>query len=181
MPVLVKDIMTKPVITINYNKNIKDAARLIRKRKKGALIVTKKRKPIGIITCDDIVYKVVAKDIKPSTVKVIDIMSEPLVSITPESSCVEAARKMRRNGIKRLPVVKSGKLIGIISLTDISTVIPEFTEYLEERLKMKEQPAQPKEGETTSGICDSCGEYSENLKYVNGQWLCETCRDELEE
>lgn len=179
MPVLVKDIMSKPVVTISYLKSAREAGRIMRRTRKGALIVVKRGKPIGIITADDLVYKVVGENKKPSLTKVNKIMSKPLITIRPNETCSEAARKMRRNGIKRLPVVDRGKLVGIISITDIATVIPDVTEYLEERLKMREQPTQPKEL-ITSGICESCGVYSENLQNVNGLWICENCRDELE-
>jgi len=72
MPVYVKDIMVKPVKTIDYNKTIKDTAALMKKYGKGSLIVVKNKKPVGIITADDIVYKIVAKNIKPSSAKVKD-------------------------------------------------------------------------------------------------------------
>lgn len=179
MPIYVKDIMVKPVKTIDYNKKVKDAAALMKKYGKGSLIVVKNKKPIGIITADDIVYKIVAKNIKPDSVKVKDVMSSPLITTTPDTTCVDAAKKMRRNNIKRLPVVDKGKLVGIISIDDIAVALPEFTQYLEERLESTKEPLEIKE-EVTSGICESCGDYSEDLRLVNGEWLCEPCRDELE-
>jgi CBS domain-containing protein len=179
MPVYVKDLMVSPVKTIDYKKTVKDAGKLMKKYGKGSLIVTKNKKPIGIITADDIVYKIVASNIKPSTVKVKDLMSSPLIAVTPDSTCADAAKKMRRNNIKRLPVVDKSRLVGIVSLDDIATTIPEFTQYLEERLEGTKEPFEIKE-EVTSGICDSCGIFSEDLKLVNDKWLCETCRDDLE-
>jgi formylmethanofuran dehydrogenase subunit E len=50
---------------------------------------------------------------------------------------------------------------------------------LEYRLKMRERPFEIKE-EFTSGICDSCGNYNDDLKNINDQWLCESCREEME-
>jgi CBS domain-containing protein len=178
MPIYVKDIMVKPVKTINYNKTVRDAAALMKKYGKGSLIVVKNKKPIGIITADDIIHKIVAKNIKPTSIKVKDVMSSPLITITSDSTCVDAAKKMRRNNVKRLPVVDNGKLVGIVSLDDIAVAVPEFTQYLEERLESTKEPLEIKE-EITSGICESCGEYSEELKLVNGEWLCESCREDL--
>ncbi len=178
MPIYVKDIMAKPVKTIDYNKTIKDAATLMKKYGKGSLIVVKNKKPVGIITADDIIHKIVAKNIKPTSIKVKQVMSSPLITITPDSTCVDAAKKMRRNNIKRLPVVDGGKLVGVVSLDDIAVAVPEFTQYLEERLETTKEPLEIKE-EVTSGICESCGEYSEELKLFNGEWLCETCREDL--
>lgn len=180
MPVLVKDVMIKPVVTIDLNKTAKDAGVLLKKIRRGCLIVTKNKKPVGILTDSDLIRKIVSQNIKPDKVKIKDIMSEPLVTVEPEDDILTAVRKMKKNNIHRLPVVKKGKIVGIISLTDIAHVSPEMLNLLEYRLKMKEMPFEIKE-EYTSGICDSCGNYFDRLKNVNDQWLCESCRDELEE
>ena len=87
---------------------------------------------------------------------------------------------MKKSNIKRLPVVEKGKLVGVISLTDIAKTSPEMLDLLEYRIKMKETPFEIKEPKT-AGLCENCGNYSENLTYVNDRWLCEECKDELEE
>lgn len=178
MPVLVKDIMSSP-LTVDLNKTVKAAGVLMRKNRIGSLIVTKSKKPVGILTDSDIIKKVVAKDIKPSKLKVKDTMSSPLVIISPAETMLDATRKMKKNNIKRLPVVSNGKLVGVITLSDIAKTSPEMTDLLEYRLKMRQAPAEITE-KFTSGICDSCGVYFEHLENANGKWLCETCKDELE-
>jgi len=179
VPIYVKDLMSSPVKTIDCEKTVADAGKLMKKYGKGSLVVTKNKKPVGIITADDIVHKIVANNIKPGNMKVRDVMSSPLVTINPDSTCADAARKMRKNNIKRLPVIQNGKLVGIISLDDIATTIPEFMQYLEERLESEKEPVEIKE-ESTAGICDSCGDYSEDLRNLDDKWLCESCRDEME-
>ncbi|MEM5844334.1 MAG: CBS domain-containing protein [Candidatus Aenigmatarchaeota archaeon] len=179
MPVLVKDIMSRPAVTIEENKSAKVAGELMKKKRKGALIVVRKGKPVGIITDSDLIRKVVAKNLKPSEVKVKDIMSKPLVTIGPEENIIEASRKMKRSNIKRLPVVENGKVVGVLSLTDIAKTSPEMLDLLEYRLRMREEPFGIKE-KFTSGICENCGNYSERLTEVNNQWVCEDCKDELE-
>ena len=173
----VKDIMSKPVYAISIEKTAKDAGDLLRKSRKGALIVVQDRHPAGIVTADDIIEKVVAKNAKPSSVKIKNIFSKPLVTISPEDTVTEASRKMRDNRIKRLPVVSNGKLVGILTMTDIATVVPEFTDYLEERMKMEAGEMEIKEP-TTTGMCDNCGKYSDALKLVDDDWLCEDCRED---
>jgi len=178
MAVLVKDIMTKPVVTIDESKTVKFAGELMKKTRKGTLIVTRKNKPVGIITDSDMIRKIIAKNAKPSELRVKVIMSKPLVTIKPDDDIVEATRKMKRSNIKRLPVVEGGKVVGVLSLTDIARTSPEMLDLLEYRLKMKEAPFEIKE-KVTSGVCDNCGNYSQDLENVNDQWLCESCRDEL--
>lgn len=179
MPVLVKDIMSKPAVIIEENKSARVAGEIMKKKRKGALVVIKKGKPVGIVTDSDLIRKVVAKNLKPSEVKVKEIMSKPLVIISPNDNIVEASRKMKRSNIKRLPVVENGKVIGLLSLTDIARTSPEMLDLLEYRIRMREEPFEIKET-FTSGICDNCGNYSERLTEVNDRWLCEDCKDELE-
>jgi len=179
MPVLVKDIMSKPVVVVEENKSARVAGELMKKKRKGALVVVKKDKPVGILTDSDLIRKVVAKNLKPSEVKVKDIMSKPLVTINPNENIIEASRKMKRSNIKRLPVVEGGKVVGLLSLTDIARTSPEMLDLLEYRIRMREEPFEIKET-FTSGICENCGNYSEHLTEVNDKWLCEDCKDEAE-
>ncbi|MEM5790593.1 MAG: CBS domain-containing protein [Candidatus Aenigmatarchaeota archaeon] len=172
--------MAKPVLTIDANETAKAAGEKMKKNRKGCLIVVKDGKPIGIVSDSDLINKVLVKDKKASTVLVEDIMSAPLVTIRPTDSIVDAANKIKRNNIHRLPVVDKGKVVGLISLTDIARSTPEMIELLEYRLKMKEAPIEITE-KKMSGICDACGSYDEELEYVNGQWLCSPCREALKE
>jgi CBS domain-containing protein len=180
MPVLVKDIMTKKVFVIDPNKTAKDAGILMKKIRRGCLVVTEDNRPIGIVTDSDLIRKIISNDLVASKIKVKDIMSKPLVTVEPDDDILVAVRKMRKSNIHRLPVISGEKLVGIISLRDIAVTSPEMLDLLEYRLKMKEMPFEIKE-EFTASTCDSCGNYSDRLKNVNGQWLCETCREELEE
>ena len=181
MPLLVKDLMSKKVNTIEENKTVFHAAKKMAKERRGYVVVVKKGKPIGILTDSDVLEKVISKGKDPKKVKVKEVMSSPIITISPEDEIVEASRLMRKNLIKRIPVVKNGKLVGIITDTDIARVGPEFINIIEERLKLKEEGFEPERTEgRISGICEECGNYSDTLYYVNGRWLCESCKD-LEE
>ncbi|MEM3393835.1 MAG: CBS domain-containing protein [Candidatus Methanomethylicia archaeon] len=179
MPIYVKDVMIRKIITIDQEKTVKQAGELMKKSRRGCLIVTKKGNPIGILSDSDIIKRVVAKNLLPSKVKVKKVMSSPLIVIGPDDDILTAVRKMKRNNIHRLPVVLNGKLVGIISLSDIAKTSPEMLDLLEYRIKMKSYEPEIKE-KITSGICDSCGNYSDDLQNVNDQWLCESCREEIE-
>ncbi|HKZ45157.1 MAG TPA: CBS domain-containing protein [archaeon] len=180
MPLLVKDIMSKPVVTIEDTKSAKDAGILMKKTRKGCLIITKSKKPVGILSDSDLIKRVVAENLKASKVKLSKIMSKPLVVVKIDDDVLVAARKMRRTNIHRLPVVDKDKVVGIVSLSDIARSSPEMVDLLEFRLKMKEGPYTIEE-EMTSGICDSCGNYADDLKSSNDQWVCEDCREETEQ
>jgi CBS domain-containing protein len=85
----------------------------------GDVIVVDIEMPIGIVTERDIVRRVVAKE-RPATTKVSDVMSKPLITISPDASLKEAARTMVNHRIRRLPVLKEHKLVGILVVSDFA-------------------------------------------------------------
>jgi CBS domain-containing protein len=181
---VVKDIMSSPVVTLDENATSNKVATLMDENDLGCVIVTNKAgKPVGIITERDLVIRVLAKNLVPDAIKAKEIMTAPLVTIQPEATISEAARRMSRLDIRRLGVIYKGNLVGLISSRDILGVMPELIEIIQERTRI-EGAAAAEETETEekplSGYCDRCDVFSENLKDVNGQNLCEDCRIELE-
>ena len=178
---LVKDVMSSPVITVNEEETVEKVAQLMDKYRLGCIIVTSKDgKPIGIITERDLVIRVLAKNLLPSKLKAKDVMSSPLMTINPDATISEAARMMSRLNIRRLGVVYRGELVGIISSKDVLAVTPELIEIIQEKARIKSQGSGG-EIETTplAGYCDRCGAWSDDLREVEGQFLCEECRIEL--
>lgn len=115
----VKDFMTKGVLTVDEKKTIFEAAELMSQKEVGDVVVLKGEIPRGIVTERDFVRRVVARK-TPLDAKISDVMSKPLITISPEASLKEAARKMINNGIRRLPVIKQHKLVGIIVVSDFA-------------------------------------------------------------
>ncbi len=115
----VADFMTKGVLTIDFTRTIVEAAQLMAQKEVGDVVVTVGDSPRGIVTERDFVRRVVAKRI-PLETKIVDVMSKPLITIAPEASLGEAARKMVENRIRRLPVVKDHQLVGIIAVSDFA-------------------------------------------------------------
>ncbi|MBI2547496.1 MAG: CBS domain-containing protein [Candidatus Aenigmarchaeota archaeon] len=171
--------MSSPVLTIDSKKTSQDAGKLMRKHRKGFLVVVEKNNPVGVISESDLIEQIVSKNFKASGIKIEKMMKEPVVAIDPEDDILAASRKMKENNIHRLPVVSNGKVVGVISLTDIARTSPEMLDLLEYRLKMKEKPLEIKE-KIALGICDSCDNYSEDLENAGNEWLCESCREERE-
>jgi CBS domain-containing protein len=180
---LVRDVMSSPVITMDENDASNLAAATMDKNDLGCVIVTNKAgKSIGIITERDLVVRVLAKNLKPDTVKAKEIMTTPLVTIEPESSISEAARRMNRLDVRRLGVIYRGDLVGIITSKDVLGVMPELIEIILERSRIEDASRTDETEEVPlSGYCDRCNIYSESLKERNGQNICDECRVELEE
>jgi CBS domain-containing protein len=179
---LVKDIMSSPVVTIDEAGTSNQAAAKMEKDELGCVIVTNKAgKSIGIITERDLVIRVIAKNIKPDTVKAKEIMTTPLVTIEPEATISDAARRMNRLNIRRLGVMYKGNLAGIISSKDLLGVMPELIEIMQEKNQIEGECTEEREEAPLAGYCENCSEYSENLKEHEGRNICDECRTELEQ
>jgi CBS domain-containing protein len=122
----VKDLMTKNVITIDLKKSVFDAAVLMSEKLIGCLVIVDGEEPVGIVTERDFVRRVVAKNL-PLETTVSEIMSQPLITIDPDASLREAARLMLNNKVRRLPVVKENKLVGIIVIADFARQLSKKT------------------------------------------------------
>ena len=180
---LVKDVMSSPVVTMDENEASNQAAVIMDKNDLGCVIVTSKAgNSIGIITERDLVIRVLAKNLKPDTAKAKEIMTTPLVTIEPDATITEAARRMNRLDIRRLGVIYKGNLVGVISSKDILGVMPELIEMIQEKSRIEDADRAEETEETpVSGYCDRCNIYSESLKERNGQNICDECRIELEQ
>ena len=113
----VKDIMTKNVVTVGVNQTVSEAAELMASNGVSCLIILEGEAPIGIVTERDIVRRIVAQKLSYET-KTSEIMTNNLVTVDPDTSIKEAARLMSTNNIRRLPVVKQNKLVGIVVAAD---------------------------------------------------------------
>lgn len=116
----IKDVMTKNVVTVEPEDRTLDAAVKMKEKGIGALIVVSKGSPVGILTERDLVRNVIATKKDPESTRIVDIMSKPLITTTPNATMKEAAKKMMINDVRRLPVVTNGKLVGIITVADLA-------------------------------------------------------------
>jgi CBS domain-containing protein len=175
----VRDIMTRPVITAGADIDIHSAARIMGKANVGSLIIVQGIKPIGILTERDLVKKIVAEAVDPKSVRAEEVMSSPLVAISPEASLRDAAATMLKSGVKRLPVISDGLLVGIITDTDlVSGSSLGLSDILSDLLDMHRESIHFTESrEMVAGICEVCGQLSDSLESVNGELLCWSCRD----
>jgi CBS domain-containing protein len=122
----VKDFMTTNVITIGVNETALYAAKLMHQQDVGDLVVMEGNVPKGIVTERDLVRRVLSLK-KPLDTKVSEIMSDPLITIEDNASLRDAARKMVKYKIRRLPVTKNTVLVGIIVASDFAKHVSKKT------------------------------------------------------
>ena len=117
----ISEIMSERVVTIDQREPVIAAARLLKRMNLGALPVTDRSgKLVGMLTDRDIVVRCVAAGGNAREMTVGDIMSRGVVTASPDSEVSDAARRMGRGQVRRLPVVESGKLVGMLSLADMA-------------------------------------------------------------
>ncbi|MGI0090808.1 MAG: CBS domain-containing protein [Nitrososphaerales archaeon] len=172
--VLVREVMNSPVITAEPVESVKHISEKMTASRVGSIVVMDKELPVGIVTEGDIVTKVVSKDTKPSSVSAFEVMSRPLHLIESEKEITEAARMMRRFGIKRLGVSYKQRLVGIISVSDILAVPPELFDIISEKAMILTSQA-TRQPTFLAGYCDACTQWSDDLLEIDGKFVCGEC------
>lgn len=128
----VSDVMTSNVVTVKPDETIVDAARKMAENKIGSVVVVDdKGTIIGILTEGDIVRRVVARGLDPSQTPVEAVMTKNPITIFEDADLAAAAELMREKGVGHLPVVnEEGRLVGIITRSDIVRIAPSLIEIL---------------------------------------------------
>jgi CBS domain-containing protein len=116
----VEELMIKNVVTVHSDTLVEEAVKIMNTHEIGCLVVVENGKPIGIITERDLLKRVLEQDRPPKTVKIAEIMSKPLIYGNSQMELEEAARLMFRKKVKKLPIMKDGELVGLITLTDLA-------------------------------------------------------------
>ena len=117
-------LCTRPVVTASPDATVEEAARAMRTKNVGAVVVISHGRPVGILTDRDVAVGVVGRARNPALVKVGEVMRKNPTVIQEHAGILDAARLLGKKGVRRLPVVnKRSKLVGIISLDDILVLL----------------------------------------------------------
>lgn len=116
----IRDVMTPEPVTVAATTSLEQAARHMRDAGIGNVIVLEGEQITGILTDRDIVVRAVAEGWDPSQTPVGDVASRELTTISPDETVDAAVALMRERSIRRLPVVESGRPVGIVSLGDLA-------------------------------------------------------------
>jgi CBS domain-containing protein len=116
----VKEVMTTGPITLDRDASLAEAARLMRDRGIGDVIVVEGDDAEGIVTDRDIVIRGVAEGADPNTTRLGQVVSGDLTSVAPDDPVERAIELMREKAVRRLPVLEGGKPVGVVSLGDLA-------------------------------------------------------------
>ena len=118
--ILIQDIMARTLITVNKSTTALQIAKMMQQGGIGTVIVKEGENPVGIVTDRDFATKIAANNLSFDT-PVEKIMSTPLITINHNEPISAAAQRMTSKKIRKLAVTENGKIVGIITSTDLVT------------------------------------------------------------
>jgi CBS domain-containing protein len=131
----IRDIMSKEVKVVRPDTTIKEVVATMNKFNIGSIVVVQGDRPVGIITERDILRSLVEEALGLETLSARQVMTSPVITANENLSVEEAAKLMAKKKAKRLPVMSNGKLVGILTFTDIVFKVPTMLSILEELVR----------------------------------------------
>lgn len=186
----VGDIMTRNVVRVSPDTNVKACIDKMFKLKTGSIVVTEGEKLRGIVTKRDLLSAIL-KTKDPGAVKVKDIMTMRVKTITPDIDLYKALILMKKTKIKKFPVVEGSRVIGFLTTKDIIKIEPQLFEHIAEAFHIKEESEKLRRLDkwrehrvlhgieprgSVEGPCEECGNYGW-LDENEGRLICVECRD----
>lgn len=117
--ITIAQLMTRDLVKVQAGTSVDKAARMMTECNVGSLFVEQNERLVGIVTEPDIVRKVVGESRQPYVVQVESIMSTPVIGIDERRPITEAAELMQQHGTRHLAVLKSGAIVGVLSVRDL--------------------------------------------------------------
>ena len=141
---LVKDIMTKKVVTADVNDTVLYVAKLMTDYNIGCVpVVENGQKVLGLITDRDIVLAMAKYNRDPENTLAVNVMSEGVYSVKPDAELSQALALMKKQQIRRLPVMDDEILVGMISLGDVAVCADNDDKEISEALTEISKPSRP--------------------------------------
>ncbi len=173
----IKEIMSTNVITVTPETSTLVCAKLMIENKIGSVVVIDNSgKTKGIITKENLIRNVIAKNKSGEAVTAEDAMSSPLITASPSLTIIQAMQTMFKESIRHLVITGiDGKVVGICTDTDIFKVVPQLILLEQEYLRFLSEGQDSEMKEDFAGYCDDCREYSDKLIFNKGLYMCPNC------
>jgi CBS domain-containing protein len=163
----VREAMTESYIMLGPKTPSSKAAHMMAEKDADCVIVVRRGNPLGIVTASDFLRRIVAEGKNASEIPLQKIMSSPLITIDIQRDLSEALNTLSKHGIKRVVVLDGEQVAGIITSVEM--------------LYFAEELGEEEEREMGPSMCEVCGGYFEVLEEVDGKFVCEDCKQMLEE
>ncbi|HLD05596.1 MAG TPA: CBS domain-containing protein [Candidatus Nanoarchaeia archaeon] len=166
---------TKPIVAEEF-MSIQECACLMKRHGIGSLLIKAKGKVKSLITEKDIIHKAIVNALDVRKTPISEIADKIRITISPNKDIVDALNVMRENDVRHLPVMEEGKIKGFITMKDILKIEPQLFELIVEKSELKEDNRKSLSLALKEGLCEGCGEFSEDLTEMEGNGLCTECR-----
>jgi CBS domain-containing protein len=161
------EIMTRKVITVDIGERVEEALRLMVKYDIGSVVVMDKEKPVGIITERDITRAALRGD-SMLRIPARSLMSRPLQTVTPDVEIWRTFELMLKLGVRRLPVIEEGKLVGLVTEKDLTRWVLRYFYEPNIPAEIKSLVHNPRiEVLSGRGRCPNCGHYQDECICVS--------------
>ncbi|KAA8923503.1 cyclic nucleotide-binding/CBS domain-containing protein [Thermoplasma sp.] len=130
MVLYASDVMRKYDKVMAGETSAYEAAKIMAQDHVGFAIVAENGEIRGMVTEWDYINKIIAQDRDPRKVRIDEIMNSPIISIDPDTPTFKVTEIMAKNGIRRLPVMKNGKLLGVITSRDILRIFKDYMDSI---------------------------------------------------
>ncbi len=181
--ITISEVMTREPVTIKPDTNLLECAKKMVKKKVGSLLIVDKKRLVGFIAQEDILWALIKKSKEDlANIKAIEISPKKIATTKPTATIQQVIEKMKKVRFERLPVIENNELLGIVTAKDILNFHPGFYPELEEFAKVREETDKLKRLKKVRnqniGICEECGN-SDVLQVVDGSPICETCKNKI--
>ncbi len=136
----VTEPVRESVVTADPDDAAADVAELMKENKIGCVVITRDQEPIGIVTDRDIVVRTISDGIVPPGLTASDIMTRDIETADPASNVFEICSRMCEAEVRRMPLVKEGRLVGIITMDDILRQLAEKFQELADVVAAESPP-----------------------------------------
>jgi CBS domain-containing protein len=116
----VQQLMTSDPCSIDVDKSVAYAAKMMRDENVGLAPIVEGDRLVGTVTDRDIVVRVIAEGKNPESTMVREVASTDLVTVEPQQDLDEALKLMAKHQVRRLPVVERGRLVGVVAQADVA-------------------------------------------------------------
>jgi CBS domain-containing protein len=134
------DVMSNDVVSVDATEKAFDAVLKMINRDIGSVVVKREGSVVGIITKGDVLRNIVKAGIDPRKTSAADVMSKHVVTVDQDATLESASRLMTKYNVSKLPVMNEGKLVGIITSSDLIKAVPMQVGYLQELVNARFVP-----------------------------------------
>lgn len=166
-----QDLATQELIVVAPDDRVLDVAKRIAVSNAEAAIVVTNGQPVGIVTEQDLVRRVLAAGRSPEATRCEEVMTSPVRTLGSDAPADEAARLMALHRLRHIPLLENGHLAGILTDRDLIAYSP----LLFEVARAPDNPTRGPRPTFETSICEGCETLSSDLTEVNGALLCEDC------